>query len=193
MKSICVFCGSNPGTNPAFSKQARVLGKLLAEKEITLIYGGGGIGLMGIIADAVLENGGKVTGVIPEFLSIKEVGHNSLTQMIVVKSMHERKWQMSELSDAFIAMPGGIGTLEELAEIFTWSVLALHKKPIGLLNVSGYYDPLLQFFESMVTQRFLHTQNRELVVSAANPESLLPLLASYEGLPAEKWLDRSKF
>lgn len=190
MKSICVFCGSNVGAKPAYRTEAIALGKLLAAKGIHLIYGGGHVGLMGVIADTVLEAGGRVTGVIPHFLNQKEVGHKSLTELILVESMHERKQKMADLSDGFIAMPGGMGTMEEMCEILTWGQLGLHRKPFGLLNVEGYYDLLIRFFDSIVTERFMHEANRNLVLTHAQPDHLLRLMENYEAPEVKQWLDR---
>ncbi|MGB0929207.1 MAG: TIGR00730 family Rossman fold protein [Chitinophagales bacterium] len=194
MKSICVFCGSNAGTNPEYAEAAKQLGYLLVENDIRLIFGGGNVGLMGIIADAVLEKGGEVIGVIPHFLMDKEVGHTGLTEMKLVNTMHQRKELMAELSDAFITMPGGIGTMEEFFEIFTWGQLGLHPKPFGILNVDGYYDHLLAFFETMVSQRFLSQKNYEMLYASKIPADLLQLLKDYKPNVEhqEKWLDRTR-
>ncbi|MEZ4827720.1 MAG: TIGR00730 family Rossman fold protein [Bacteroidia bacterium] len=192
MDQICVFCGSNAGNNPVYISVARELGHLFASRGIGLVYGGGNVGLMGIIADAVLEAGGKVTGVIPEFLLAKEVGHTSLTEMIVVKTMHERKQRMADLSQGFIAMPGGFGTLDELCEILTWGQLGLHGFPIGLLNVNNYFQPLVQMFDHMVGEKFLHPQNRSMVLAHDQPQGLLTLMESWQPPNVEKWMDRAK-
>ena len=155
MKSICVYCGSSPGTLPAYAEAARELAQEMVKNDIALVYGGGNVGLMGVIADEVMRLGGQVTGIIPKALLDWEVGHHGLTQLHVVKDMHERKAMMAELSEGFIAMPGGIGTLEELFETLTWAQLGFHDKPIGLLNVAGFYDSLLTFIEQVVQQGFL--------------------------------------
>lgn len=194
MKSICVFCGSNAGTNPEYAKAAKELGHLLVEKDIRLIFGGGNVGLMGIIADAVLERGGEAIGVIPHFLMDKEVGHTGLTEMKMVDTMHQRKELMADLSDAFITMPGGIGTMEEFFEIFTWGQLGLHPKPFGILNVGGYYDHLLAFFENMVNERFLSQTNYDMLYASKSPTDLLQQLQGYQPNTEhqEKWLDRTR-
>ncbi|MCB0835547.1 MAG: TIGR00730 family Rossman fold protein [Bacteroidetes bacterium] len=192
MKNLCVFCGSNAGADPIYTQAAQELGKLMAERDMTLVYGGGNVGLMGVIADECLNHGGKVIGVIPNFLQDKEVGHDGLTKMIVVKTMHERKQIMADLSDGFVAMPGGFGTMDELCEILTWSQLGLHSNPIGLLNINGYYDHLKILFDHMVDQRFLHPQNRATVLSHSQPAQLLRMMDQYEPPDVEKWLDRAQ-
>lgn len=179
---IAVFCGSRHGTKPEYAEAARGFGRLLAERGIGLVYGGGSVGLMGEVADAVLAGGGEVIGAIPEFLSGREIAHAGLTRLHVVESMHARKALMAELADAFVALPGGIGTLEELTEIFTWAQLRLHAKPCGLLNVAGYYDGLLGFLGSMVAEQFLSTAHRQLLIDADVPHLLLDrLLAAHAG------------
>jgi uncharacterized protein (TIGR00730 family) len=185
---ICVFCGSNSGTNPAYRDAAVAMGRLLAQRGIEVVYGAGNVGLMGILADAALAAGGKVIGVIPEALMAKEVGHLGLTELRIVKSMHERKAIMSDLSDAFIAMPGGFGTFEEFCEVVTWSQLGIQSKPCGLLNVEGYYGPLLQLFDHAVSEGFLRPENRNLVLAECEPERLLQSMASFLPIPAEKWI-----
>lgn len=192
MNHLCVFCGSNAGHNPVYTQAAVELGQLMASRNIGLVYGGGNVGLMGIIADACLEAGGKVTGVIPEFLLAKEVGHTGLTEMIVVKTMHERKQRMADLSEGFIAMPGGFGTLDELCEILTWAQLGLHGFPIGLLNVNHYFQPLVNMFDHMAEERFLHPQNRSMVLLHDRPEELLALMDTWQPPNVEKWMDRAK-
>jgi uncharacterized protein (TIGR00730 family) len=180
MNNICVFCGSGIGNHPIYAQNAKKLGKALAQNNIKLIYGGGRVGLMGTIADEVIENGGKVIGVIPEFLLEKEVGHQNLTEMHIVKSMHERKQKMALLADGFIAMPGGLGTLEELAEILTWVQLELIKKPVALLNVSGFYDHLLAQLDQMTYEGFLKTENRKNLLSHSNVEELISNLINFK-------------
>lgn len=189
MNNICVFCGSSSGFNDVYANAALVLGKELAARNKRLIYGGGNVGLMGIIADEVLAKGGKVTGVIPHFLFDWEVGHVGLTELIKVDSMHERKLLMSEKADAFIAMPGGFGTLEELAEILTWVQLSIIQKPIGILNVNGFYDHLIAQLNKMVEEGFLKQQNREMLLTSDNPEELLNILESFRPTPAKKWIN----
>ena len=166
MKYICVYCGSSLGNDLDFGKTAEELGKLLAAEEITLIYGGSKIGLMGITANACLKNGGEVIGVIPKFLDHVEISNTDIAQLIMTETMHERKTKMAEMADGFIALPGGFGTLEELSEILTWGQLGLIKKPIGILNINGFYDKLLELFDHMNQRRLLKTKNLELFVTA---------------------------
>lgn len=176
MKNICVFCGSSIGENLIYKQKAEELGKLIVDHGLRLVYGGGNIGLMGVIADSVLQHGGEVIGVIPEFLKSREVGHEQLTELIVVNSMHERKLKMAELADAFIAMPGGYGTLEELAEITTWVQLGLMNKSIGILNVNGFYDSLINQITFMKEQRFISIENHQMLIFNSDPQKLLELL-----------------
>ena len=179
MKYICVFCGSKMGNRDIYRLAATAMGKAIASKGLNLVYGGGDVGLMGVIADTVLENGGEVIGVIPEFFIGHEVAHKNLTKLHIVKSMHERKALMAKLSDAFIAMPGGYGTLEELAEIITWAQLALHNKPIGILNIDDYYKSLLEFFDKSVTEGFLSKKLRSLILESSDPDILLDLIQNF--------------
>ena len=193
MKRICVFCGSNAGHDPRYRAEADRLGRLLAERGIELVYGGGNVGLMGVIADACLGAGGTVIGVIPEALIGKEVAgrivdHRGLTRLEVVDSMHSRKARMAELADGFIALPGGFGTFEEFCEVLTWGQLGFHVKPMGLLNVNGFYDPLLALFERAVAEGFLREENRAMALAADDIESLLAALAAYRPEPVSKWL-----
>jgi len=176
MKSICVFCGSSKGKNPVYESAAVELGRIIADKGLTLVYGGGSIGLMGILADTVLKLEGSVTGVIPKFLYDLEVGHNGVSELIIVESMHERKAKMAEIADSFIALPGGYGTLEELSEIITWVQLKLIEKPVGLLNLNGYYDHFISQLDHMVEESFLKIKNRNILISADNPGSLVDRL-----------------
>ena len=192
IQSVCVYCGSNSGSRPAYTRAAKELGTVLAQRKIRLIYGGGRVGLMGAIADAVLAAGGDVIGVIPEALVSKEVAHHGLKDLRVVPSMHVRKALMADLSDAFIAMPGGFGTLEEFAEILTWAQLGLHRKPHGLLNVEGFYDPLLAFFDHAVAENFIRPAHRELVISETDPARLLDSLATARPPNLDKWIDRKQ-
>jgi hypothetical protein len=192
MNSICVFCGSSPGNDPAYAEAAQRLGRILAESDTTLVYGGGHVGLMGVVADAALEAGGEVIGVMPRSLVDREIGHTGLTKLHVVRSMHERKALMSELSDGFIALPGGNGTLEEFFEVLTWAQLGEHGKPCGLLNVAGYYDPLLKVFDQMVEKNFLGGAHRELVLVAEDPSSLLQRFEGYEPPKTIKWIEDSQ-
>ncbi len=180
MKYICVFCGSSSNVNDIYKNEAKKLGQELVERNLTLVYGGGNVGLMGILADEVLANNGKVIGVIPGFLRKKEVGHNSLTKLHVVDTMHERKQLMAELSDAFIAMPGGLGTLEELAEISTWVQLELMKKPIGVLNVNGFYDHLISQLNHMTAEGFLKFENLKNIICVNQAKSLLEELIDFK-------------
>ena len=192
MKSICVYCGSSPGRNPAYAKAAKNLGRELALRGIRLIYGGASVGIMGTVADAVLQHGGQAVGVIPESLKRKEVAHLHLTELHVTSSMHERKMMMADLSDGFIALPGGIGTLEEISEIWTWAQLGLHRKPFGLPNVEGYYDPLIAFLDHTVAEGFVKQQHRSMLVVDENPVDLLDRLARYVAPDVEKWIGRSE-
>lgn len=192
MKSICVFCGSSPGFENDFKSASCRLAESMVKRGYSLVYGGGNIGLMGILADEVLSLGGKVTGVIPHFLWEKEVGHGGLTEMVYVNSMHERKTKMSELADAFIAMPGGFGTLEELAEIMTWVQLGLISKPVGILNVTGFYDPLIKQFDIMVTEGFLSTENRKLLLVSPEPDDLINKMEVYRPIFKPKWMSKDE-
>ncbi|MFP4436615.1 MAG: TIGR00730 family Rossman fold protein [Chloroflexaceae bacterium] len=190
MQHVCVFCGSSPGNRPVYLDAAHQTGMALVQRGIGLVYGGAQLGLMGRIADTVIEQGGNVIGVMPEHLSIKEVLHPKLPDLRIVDSMHTRKALMADLSDAFIALPGGLGTLEELCEILTWGQLGLHRKPCGLLNVAGFFDPLLALFDHAVAEGFLRPAHRSLVLVAVTPEELLDTLASYEAPPLPKWIER---
>lgn len=182
IKRICVFCGSNHGARSAYTDVAQQLGKALVSQKMGLVYGGGSIGLMTVIADAVLKEKGEVIGVIPQVLSSKEFAHNGLTELRLVSGMHERKAVMAELSDAFIAMPGGFGTLDELFEILTWAQLGLHSKPIGLLNIGGYFDLLLKFMDYMFQERFISAEHRRLIATSHHPEELISALIYYKPL-----------
>ncbi len=176
MKSICVYCGSSPGASPEYAGAAREMGQLLAGEDIKLVYGGGHTGLMGAVADAVLHAGGHVTGVIPESLMERELGHQNVSELLVVKTMHERKALMAELAGGFIALPGGFGTLEELLEILTWAQLDMHHKPCGLLNTAGFYDPLLQMFQHARDEEFLSPRHYQLLHTDETCEGLLAKL-----------------
>lgn len=188
MKAITVYCGSSDGKSKIFKQQAEQLGVLLAEQKITLIYGGAKVGMMGTIATSVLKAGGKVIGVIPDFLKSKEVAHEDLTLMFTVSTMHERKTKMYELCDGFIAMPGGFGTLEELFEMLTWAQLGLHAKPIGLLNAGGYYDPLIKMIDDMVEQAYLKKVYREMLLVGNEPTDLLFKMKAYKAPNVSKWI-----
>ena len=191
MKSICVFCGSSTGDDPAFADAARLMGAALIERNCTLVYGGGSVGLMGVLADAVLAAGGHVVGVIPRLLWEREVGHRGLTDLRIVETMHERKALMAELSDGFIAMPGGIGTFEEFFEVWTWAQLGVHRKPCALLNTAGYYDPMLAMIDTMIRRRFLKPEYREMVLVESEPAVLLSRIESYQAPNVSKWIDRA--
>jgi len=191
MKNICVFCGSSSGKKEIYLDAASQLGKKIAENNWQLIYGGGNIGLMGAVADAVLESGGKVTGVIPDFLMKKEVGHENLTSLEVVDSMHTRKNRMAELADAFVAMPGGFGTLEELAEIITWVQLDLVNKPVILLNLNGYYDNLIAQLRVMLEEGFTNQSNFNIIKIASEPEEVITLLKSHSKKPGREDLRKT--
>jgi uncharacterized protein (TIGR00730 family) len=190
MRSVCVYCGSNLGADPAFADATRTLARLLAGRGIRIVYGGAAVGLMGLLADTALEAGGEVVGILPQGLMDREIGHTGLTELRVVGSMHERKALMADLSDAFIALPGGIGTLEELIEVYTWGQLGLHRKPLGVLNVNGYYDALGAFLDVAVRSRFLQPQQRAVLRMEADPQTLVDALAQPVPPPPTKWLDR---
>jgi len=192
LNTICVFCGSNYGLKPSYRSAATELGELLAAGGLTLVYGGGCVGLMGTLADAALSAAGEVIGVIPHALVAKEVSHAGLTKLHVVDSMHERKALMASLSDAFIALPGGFGTAEELCEILTWGQLGIHQKPIGLLNVDGFFDALLEWLDHATREGFVGREYRQLLLADTNPSRLLARMSAYEVPPVEKWLDRAK-
>jgi uncharacterized protein (TIGR00730 family) len=189
VKNICVFCGSNPGSNPDYMEGAKKLGIALAEAGITLVYGGARIGLMGAVADTVLAHGGEVIGVIPKSLVDREIAHTGLTDLHIVGSMHERKALMSELADGFIALPGGSGTLEEFFEVFTWAQLGHHQKPCGLLNLNGYFTPLLQFIDHTIGEGFMKEDYRAMILSDSEPEPLLQRFEQYQAPEIVKWVD----
>lgn len=189
---ICVFCGSSGGVRPSYRQAAEALGTLLVERGLGLVYGGSHLGLMGAVADTVLARGGAVTGVIPQMLVDKEVAHRGLPDLRVAGSMHERKALMAELADAFIALPGGYGTLEEFFEVVTWSQLGVHRKPCGLLNVDGYYDPLLRLLDRAVDEGFLKPLNRELVIAEKDPERLLQAMEVFRVPTVDKWIVRAE-
>jgi uncharacterized protein (TIGR00730 family) len=189
LKRLCVFCGSNRGTLPEYTSAVRSLGRELADRQIGLVFGGGGVGLMGEIADAVLDAGGQVVGVLPHALGSKEIAHPDVEDIRIVGSMHERKALMSELSDGFIAAPGGYGTLEELFEQLTWGQLGMHRKPCGLLNVAHYFDSLLAFLDSSVQQKFIRPQHRETLLAADSAEDLIAQFETYQPPQVDKWLD----
>jgi uncharacterized protein (TIGR00730 family) len=187
VRSICVYCGSSPGRVPDYGNSARLLGELLAERQLRLVYGGAHVGSMGAVADAAIRAGGEVVGVIPRQMIAMEVAHRHLTELHVVESMHERKALMAELSDGFVALPGGMGTVEELAETLTWSQLGIHRKPVGLLNPAGYWDRLLAFFDHAVDEGFLSPANRSLLLVDDKPDALLERMAGWQGPPIPAW------
>lgn len=188
MKRIAVYCGSSSGSDEIFRETAYEVGEVLAQNNIELVYGGAKIGLMGAVADGVLENNGNAIGVLPHFLAEKELQHIRLTEIIFVETMHERKAKMSELSDGFIGLPGGFGTMEELFEMMTWSQLSLHKKPIGILNINGYYDSLIEFIRTMYENGFLQKEYLDLLIVSDHIQDLLVRMKNYEPIKSEKWL-----
>lgn len=190
MKRVCVFTGSSPGARPDYAAAAERLALELVSRDLELVYGGARVGVMGTLADAVLTLGGLVIGVIPAALVSKEVAHDGLTELRVVASMHERKAQMAELSSGFVALPGGVGTLEELFEVLTWAQLGLHEKPCGLLNVAGYYDGLIHFLDHAVGERFLRKTHRDLLIVEEEPAALLDAFQEYAPARSDKWIDR---
>jgi uncharacterized protein (TIGR00730 family) len=192
MKRICVFCGSSPGARPEYRERARELGALLARRGLGLVYGGGSVGLMGVVADGALSAGGEVIGIIPRALEARELDHRGLTQLHVVGSMHERKAMMEQLSDGFVALPGGAGTLEELFEILTWSQLGIHRKPAGMLDVAGYYEHLCRFLDHAVAERFLRPEHRALLLVERDPAALLDRMSAWTPPSIDKWLDRGQ-
>ena len=179
-KSICVYCGSNMGTDPVYAEAARAMGRTLAQRGVRLVYGGGQVGLMGVVADACIDAGGAVTGVIPDFLHHKEIAHPRVQDMHIVSSMHERKLMMADHADAFIAMPGGLGTLEELFEVWTWSQLGRHKKPVAVLNMNGYWDRLLTFLDHMRDEGFVESRHRDMLLAGTTPQETLDVISAYE-------------
>ncbi len=189
MKRICVFCGSSSGRNALYLDAARRMGRTLARRGIGLVYGGGGVGLMAAVADAALEQGGEVVGVIPRALQLRELAHDGLTALHVVGSMHERKAKMAELAHGFVALPGGMGTLEEFAEVLTWAQLGLHERPVGLLDVAGYYRPLVAFFDHAEAEGFLRPEHRKLVLTADDPDALIDRFLAWEPPGLQKWID----
>lgn len=188
MKQICVYCGSNPGSNPAFLEAARKLGNELASRGLGLVYGGASVGVMGAVADGVLEKGGSATGVIPHFFATKEVAHDGLDDLIIVNSMHERKARMADLADGFIALPGGWGTIEEIFEMLTWAQLGHHQKPCGMVNVDSYYDELSAFLEKAIECRFVKEEFRPMMMIDHSPSSLLDRFSSYQAPRVKKWI-----
>lgn len=187
MRSICVFCGANFNGDPVLKQAVEQLAEAMAVQQITLVFGGGKVGVMGLLADAVMKHGGKVIGVIPQFLMDKEVGHTGLTELHIVENMHQRKQLMNDLCDGIIMLPGGFGTLEEFFEVLTWLQLGLHHHPVGVLNVNGYYDFLLKQMDVMVEQRFLKPANRQLVITSAEPVELVKLMSDFKAEPDDVW------
>jgi len=192
IKRVCVFCGSSPGARSEYADAAKALAKYLVSKDVAIVYGGGHVGLMGILSDTARTAGGEVIGVIPHGLVAKEVADMQLQDLRIVDSMHERKALMAELADAFIAMPGGYGTFEEFCEILTWTQLGLQRKPSGLLNVAGYYDPLLQMFDHAMAEEFIKPIHRQMLIADMSPESLVDRLLTYEVPLVDKWLGRAE-
>ncbi|MGK6343736.1 TIGR00730 family Rossman fold protein [Chryseobacterium sp. DT-3] len=192
MKSITVFCGSSFGTDGIFKEQAFLLGQTLAKQDIQLIYGGANVGLMGTVADGTLNEGGKAIGVLPHFLQSKEIAHKKLTELILVETMHERKTKMNDLCDGVIVLPGGYGTLEEFFEMITWAQLGLHKKPIGILNIDGFYDDLIRLVQTMVDKGFLKQVNRDMLLISGNIDELLEKMKNYQAPTVGKWISKEK-
>lgn len=190
LTSVCVFCGASSGTHPAYRDAAVTLGRTLAERKLTLVYGGGAVGLMGIVADAVLQAGGEVIGIIPHSLNDLEIGHKGLTRLEVVDGMHARKARMAELADAFIALPGGLGTLEELFEVWTWGQLGYHGKPLGLLEVNGFYSKLTGFLDHLVQENFVREQHRAMLQVNDSADALLDALDAWKPTVLPKWTDK---
>lgn len=192
MKRVCVFCGSSRGARSVYEEAAQQLGQALAKRGVGLVYGGGHLGLMGALADATMAAGGEVIGVIPQALVAKELAHAGVADMRIVGSMHERKALMADLSDAFITLPGGFGTLEEFFEVLSWAQLGLHGKPCGILNVAGFYDTLLAVFDQVVTEAFVRPAHRSLVLVESDPQSLLERLAAFQPPQLQKWIERDE-
>ncbi|MBD1551780.1 TIGR00730 family Rossman fold protein [Pseudomonas typographi] len=191
LKSICVFCGASSGANPAYREAATQLGRQLAQRGLTLVYGGGKVGLMGVVADAALAAGGEVVGIIPQALKALEVGHGGLTRLEVVDGMHARKARMAELADAFVALPGGLGTLEELFEVWTWGQLGYHGKPLGLLEVNGFFDKLTGFLDHLVQENFVRQPHRDMLQVREDADALIDALAQWQPTVLPKWADRA--
>jgi uncharacterized protein (TIGR00730 family) len=191
MKHLCIFCGSSKGNDPVYEKTAEELAKIIVDESLTMVYGGGSIGIMGVLADKILSLNGKVIGVIPRFLYDLEVGHDNVTELIIVESMHERKQKMSEISDVFLALPGGFGTLEEMGEILTWIQLKLIRKPIGLLNINGFYDQFLNMLDNMVSSGFLKENNREILLSSEDPRDIVDIIKNAPVFEDTKWIEKT--
>jgi uncharacterized protein (TIGR00730 family) len=189
MKAVCVYCGSSFGANPIYTEAAQAFGRALVASNLGLVYGGGKVGLMGVIADTVMAGGGRAIGVIPELLVDKEVGHAGLTELHVVPDMHHRKKMMADLSDAFVALPGGAGTLEELFEVYTWAQLGYHRKPVGILNIGGFYDPLMALLDHTVREGFMREAYLEMLQTDSDPVALIAKLERYHAPTKDKWAD----
>ena len=192
MNSITVFCGSSFGSDDVYKEQAALLGRTLAKQNIQLVYGGANVGLMGAVADGTLNEGGKVVGVLPHFLQSKEIAHNQLTELILVETMHERKTRMNDLCDGVIVLPGGYGTLEEFFEMITWAQLGLHQKPIGILNIDGFYDDLIKLVQTMVDKGFLKQINREMLLISNTIDELLEMMRNYQAPTVGKWISKEE-
>lgn len=192
LSSICVYCASSPGVDPGFAEAAASLGQLLARRGVRLVYGGGHVGLMGVVADAALAEGGEVHGVITRALENKEIAHRGLTTLQVMETMHDRKAAMADMADAFIMLPGGFGTLEEFLEVVTWTQLGVHSKPCGVLNVRGFFDPLVALFDTATQERFVRPEHRDMVVIESDAATMLDRLRSWTPVTIDKWLDRSE-
>jgi len=189
MKAVCVYCGSSYGANPIYTEAAQAFGRALVASNLALVYGGGKVGLMGVIADTVMAGGGRAIGVIPELLVDKEVGHAGLTELHVVPDMHHRKKMMADFADAFVALPGGAGTLEELFEVYTWAQLGYHRKPVGILNIGGFYDPLMALLDHTVREGFMREAYREMLQTDSDPAALIAKLQRYHAPEKDKWAD----
>ena len=192
IQKVAIFCGSSIGMDEVYAQAAKHTGELFAERGIDLIYGGGGIGLMGVVANTMMEKGAHVTGVIPKFLATKEIANNEITELIVVDTMHERKAIMSQMSDAVLVLPGGIGTLEEFFEVFTWGQLGLHQKPIAILNVKGFFDPLIELIDHMRSQGFLRSEHFDMLLVSDSLEEILSRMETYAPPPLPKWFNESE-
>jgi len=191
MKHLCIFCGSSKGNDPVYENSALELAEIIVNEGLTMVYGGGSIGIMGVLADKILSMNGKVIGVIPRFLYDLEVGHDNVTELIIVESMHERKQKMAEISDGFLALPGGFGTLEEMGEILTWIQLKLIRKPIGLLNINGFYDQFLDMLDNMVAAGFLKKNNRDILLSSNDPENIINIIKNAPVFEDTKWIEKT--
>ncbi len=191
MKHLCIFCGSSKGNDPVYENTALELAEIIVNQGLTMVYGGGSIGIMGVLADQILSLNGKVIGVIPKFLYDLEVGHDNVTELIIVESMHERKQKMAEISDGFLALPGGFGTLEEMGEILTWIQLKLIRKPIGLLNINGFYDQFLDMLDNMVAAGFLKKNNRDILLSSSDPGEIINIIKNAPVFEDTKWIEKT--